>query len=284
MPKNNLLAQSRVGERFRNVVITSVETVDRITWYACQCDCSQTFRSNYQALQKRSRPGCDYPDCWLRDRTKTGLAESRIGEKFGRLTTVAILRTISPDFSTYRYDFLCRCDCGVEKYITWGALKSGKTKSCGCLVKEQAVAKAQQNNALHALNPMWLKNRWYFTQGGQKVLCRSSYEVFYANWLLTNEVDFQYEGKRLVTRSGHYYTPDFWLGGNNFVELKGRVPPARQAQKIKELSKTVRIQVLYWEDIVRECRLKYSQQTTYRDHAKRHATPIEDYLGKRMYL
>lgn len=34
--------------------------------------------------------------------------------------------------------WLCRCDCGTERYVLERSLKSGGSKSCGCLRKEQA--------------------------------------------------------------------------------------------------------------------------------------------------
>ncbi len=30
--------------------------------------------------------------------------------------------------------FLCHCDCGAIKLVSWPGLRRGKTNSCGCLV------------------------------------------------------------------------------------------------------------------------------------------------------
>lgn len=35
------------------------------------------------------------------------------------------------------HTFLCRCDCGTEKRLTYGNLKNKQTRSCGCLRSEQ---------------------------------------------------------------------------------------------------------------------------------------------------
>lgn len=61
------------------------------------------------------------------------------GQKFGRLTVIERL------FERRNHDYrsalwLCRCDCGNEVRTYAGYLKSGNTKSCGCLHKE-AVTK-----------------------------------------------------------------------------------------------------------------------------------------------
>lgn len=60
------------------------------------------------------------------------------GQRFGRLTVI-------------RYDhsehdgahWLCKCDCGNEKVIAGYSLRSGKTKSCGCLANEVRAARAE---------------------------------------------------------------------------------------------------------------------------------------------
>lgn len=60
-----------------------------------------------------------------------------LGSKFGRLTVIC---KIAPD-DVGRERYECRCECGtiVTKLGNW--LKSGNTRSCGCLAKERrAVA------------------------------------------------------------------------------------------------------------------------------------------------
>lgn len=52
------------------------------------------------------------------------------GQKFGRLTA------IKPVVVNGYRKWLCVCDCGNIKTVTAGSLRSGGTKSCGCLSKE----------------------------------------------------------------------------------------------------------------------------------------------------
>lgn len=56
------------------------------------------------------------------------------GKKFGRLTVVKRVGTDNQRNPMW----LCKCDCGNEKVIRGNGLKSGNTKSCGCLAKENA--------------------------------------------------------------------------------------------------------------------------------------------------
>lgn len=55
-----------------------------------------------------------------------------IGRKFNRLVIVA---EAERDKHNYRR-VVVKCECGTTKTILWQQLTSGKTKSCGCLNKE----------------------------------------------------------------------------------------------------------------------------------------------------
>lgn len=82
---------------------------------------------------KRSKK-CQYPKIPL------GRVENLTGRQFGRLTV--LYRTKSSNGSTL---WVCKCSCKEESYtvISSSHLKSGHTKSCGCLSKEN-LKKAQQ--------------------------------------------------------------------------------------------------------------------------------------------
>ena len=54
-----------------------------------------------------------------------------IGKKFGRLTVLEVFRT-----EKGAKQCRCRCDCGKETTVYYSNLVSGRTRSCGCLMKE----------------------------------------------------------------------------------------------------------------------------------------------------
>ena len=62
------------------------------------------------------------------------------GERYGRLTVVEIAGKKGRDKL-----IRCRCDCGAIKEVTAGNLKSGRTKSCGCLKAEKAAEQSRTN-------------------------------------------------------------------------------------------------------------------------------------------
>ena len=57
------------------------------------------------------------------------------GQRFGRLVVVRREGAYAHDNRT-NAKWLCRCDCGAEKVVIGMNLRSGNTKSCGCLAIE----------------------------------------------------------------------------------------------------------------------------------------------------
>lgn len=62
------------------------------------------------------------------------------GLRFGRLTVIEYAGEYRPknDPEERVTDRLwrCRCDCGQESIVIGGNLKTGRTRSCGCLQKQ----------------------------------------------------------------------------------------------------------------------------------------------------
>lgn len=67
------------------------------------------------------------------------------GQRFGRLTVIERSGKVTKD---HNICWKCICDCGNIKNIASGTLRSGNTKSCGCLRKdacEISVKKSIEN-------------------------------------------------------------------------------------------------------------------------------------------
>lgn len=60
------------------------------------------------------------------------------GDKYGRLTIVSEVEKIN---KKGHRRFLCRCECGNMRTVDMAGLRQGTTKSCGCLAREQTVAR-----------------------------------------------------------------------------------------------------------------------------------------------
>lgn len=84
-----------------------------------------------------------------------------VGERFGRL----IVMDIRPKYLSGKVRVVCRCvcDCGAEKDVPIDKLKSGATKSCGCLRRESSRKRAEKHG--HR------KDRIYNSWRGMKDRC-----------------------------------------------------------------------------------------------------------------
>lgn len=115
------------------------------------------------------------------------------GQRFARLTvTLKTLDTVKSGATIWE----CLCDCGSVVYIPTGNLRSGQTRSCGCLQKE-AVTKTNRNKVTHGLTDtpeyrIWglikdrcynVKNKRYCDYGGRSISMsdewKESFETFY---------------------------------------------------------------------------------------------------------
>lgn len=66
-------------------------------------------------------------------------AVNLVGQRFGRLTVIERVGTYDPPCGFGKQPiWRCRCDCGEVVDITAHNLKQGRTRSCGCLRRENA--------------------------------------------------------------------------------------------------------------------------------------------------
>lgn len=78
---------------------------------------------------------------------KTRSAAIVPGQRFGRLVAVARVENGAGGKVRWR----CRCDCGVEVEVFASGLRSGRTRSCGCLRRELGRAKMRAVAAVQAM-------------------------------------------------------------------------------------------------------------------------------------
>lgn len=116
------------------------------------------------------------------------------GQKFGRLTALYKLHNTKG-----RTKWLCVCECGNLSEVRYDQLKSGKTKSCGCLHKDTLIKQRTKHNKCDTrLYSIWecviqrcCNNNYtyYKNYGGRGIaVCsewRNDFMSFY-NWAVAN--------------------------------------------------------------------------------------------------
>lgn len=107
-------------------------------WYLCRCDCGNQAVVREDALKRGQTKSCG---CLRREKarlTKQGGKKTmpvNPGQKYGRLSVIR--ETDQRKRGAVLWE--CRCDCGNTVYVGTHSLKSGNTKSCGCLQIERAM-------------------------------------------------------------------------------------------------------------------------------------------------
>lgn len=96
------------------------------TIWRCKCDCGKECLAVGTQLTKGFKKSCG---CLSHPSIK-----NFVGKRFGMLT---VLEYAGKQDGMHRWK--CLCDCGNETIVGQTLLQSGKTKSCGCLQKQQII-------------------------------------------------------------------------------------------------------------------------------------------------
>lgn len=73
----------------------------------------------------------------------------QVGATYGRLVVLGAGESLRQNGGRYRLgSSMCRCSCGEVVEVRNTALKSGRTQSCGCLMRETNAARLAERNRL----------------------------------------------------------------------------------------------------------------------------------------
>ena len=93
--------------------------------YRCICDCGNQKIVPTGKLNAGEVKSCGCLKNW-----------NLVGKRFGRLTVIEKAESYNTPSKGNIARYLCQCDCGNIKNVRASSLKSGRTKSCGCLEEE----------------------------------------------------------------------------------------------------------------------------------------------------
>jgi hypothetical protein len=91
----------------------------RALW-RCSCECGGEKITNSHSLKRGDCKSCG---CIRPNHGVRGEFVDLSGERFGKMTVIKRVKSM----------WLCQCECGRQCKVRTDALKSGNTKSCGCL-------------------------------------------------------------------------------------------------------------------------------------------------------
>lgn len=133
-----------------------------------------------------------------------------IGIKFTRLTPIKYTGT-----NKYRESlWLCQCDCGNKKIISGHNLKSGHTKSCGCMGNGSG-------NLIHGHSRKGKESKTYRSWKAMVQRCTNTNNPGYKNY-----------GGRKITICYRWSNKNP-LGFQNFLEDMGERPKGKSIDRIK---------------------------------------------------
>ncbi len=133
-----------------------------------------------------------------------------IGKTFCRLT---VLERVGVNKNRHTV-WLCECSCGLIKKITGYNLRSGHTKSCGCLQKEIVSALCIKNKFKHGHSTKSQTSKTYRTWSNMLTRCNNPKTRGYENY-----------GGRGITVCQR------WWKFVNFLEDMGEAPKGHQIDR-----------------------------------------------------
>lgn len=89
------------------------------------------------------------------------------GQNYGRLTVVKRGNGRLRSDGRPRTTWICKCECGIEVEVQSDALRSGNTRSCGCLMVETTI----KNNTRHGYASRKSRSPEYEVWTGIKKRC-----------------------------------------------------------------------------------------------------------------
>lgn len=134
-PFDDLTGQ-RIGKL---LVLSRAENINNVIHWNCLCDCgNQVTRSSHYlkgTTQKEKSCGCikGTPPNFV-DLT---------GQRFGKLVVIEQADSVNSVGGQTKVCWRCKCDCGNTTIVKGNSLKTGMTRSCGCLKNDEEFLNSQ---------------------------------------------------------------------------------------------------------------------------------------------
>lgn len=108
------------------------EASGSILWN-CKCECGQETLATGTALKNGHKKSCG---CLAKEKIAEVGRNNFIDltdKTFEKLTVIKRISTSKTPAGATKIFWLCKCECGNQCVVEGNALKTGNTKSCGCI-------------------------------------------------------------------------------------------------------------------------------------------------------
>lgn len=124
--------QDLTGQKFNMLTVIEIaEKGNGKTKWKCRCDCG-----NEVIVASSNLKNGHTKSCGCNKHKSAANYIDLTGKRFGRLTVLGKGNNRKTSGGNIIATWICKCDCGNNVIVDSQPLRNGKTRSCGCLIKE----------------------------------------------------------------------------------------------------------------------------------------------------
>jgi hypothetical protein len=210
-----------IGKKFHRLTVLSKGDVheypcgDRSTKWNCVCECGKQVEVIRKNLLNGNTKSCG---CLNIEKTKKNSRSlNLIGQKYSRLTVVDKV------YINNRKHWKCICECGNSTIVTTGRIRSGTTRSCGCLNLDKIIERNKDPKIVSKRLTHGIKSfKRFHWKTGETIWCKGSYERDVIDWLNKYRINFAWQIPFPLSNKSIYICDLLLTDNNIYVEIKGR--------------------------------------------------------------